>query len=232
MSYITVAELRKPPHNLGQDVLADADAPVLVEITKDFIDTVTRQDFLKEGTSSTPVKKIIDGNGKRRIALPKRLLELKTVAVLLTDTSRDTHPAVSFTIDEAKLILSWSDLVSTGTSKRIRSDIFPKGIGNIEIEGVWGYETPPTSIKFVQGRLIGKMASSGGGTAGGGAGSGGGGFSEQNKSERLGDFAFTRFGASDLGGGGGIGGNSVITGDIEIDLILRKFRRWFLDGAV
>lgn len=205
MSYITLDELKKPPFNLSD--LDKTEAELLIDLSKDFIDRITRQEFDLEGTISSPVDKIINGNGKRLIALPKRLVELKEVVILVTDVQLDTFPADNFIIHRSRELLEWKEL-TTVSLPRLRREVFIVGRGNIVIKGTFGYATPPPMIKYAQGRLIAKVHN-------------GGGLSEQNKSESLGDFSFTRFETK--------GGK---TGDLEIDSILGQFRRYFIDGAI
>ena len=200
MSYITEAELRLKPYDISKDTIEGKDLTNMQAMTKAVIDNLCKQDFDKEGTSVAYVEKRMDGRGKDTIFLPKRLVTLEKIRIYSSTLNYVDYDADNFTA-KTKFI-SWN-VFATGTiSARLNVEAFPKGTYNIGVFGIWGWETPPEPIKYLQGRLIGKILEDGS-------------YANGYKSEKIGDFSYTMPDTSNF---------SMSLGDKELDLIVRQYK--------
>jgi len=90
--------------------------------------------------------------------------------------------------------------------------LFPQGVGNIGIVGVWGWAALPNPIKYLQGKLIKKMVEDET-------------FAERFSSESIGDYSRNlNIGSTEVGG-------KFLIGDRELDLIVRQYKAWVLYGV-
>lgn len=196
MSYLTVDELRKAPYSISEQECDNDHANILLELAKDTIEQICGQSFIAEGTESTPVEKRIDGNGKLTIMLPYRMESLDKVRDYSTETGYVDYEGSNFIVKP--YYLQWKEL--TNITARTFTYSFSKGTGNIGIFGVWGWNTTPKMIRYAQGKLVKKLLNEDALTL-------------KKQSESLGDYSFTA-----------VEQEHPITGDPEIDLILKQHR--------
>lgn len=193
--YITIEELRRPPFNLGENILDETLATFLLDMTQEFIDQQCKQDFWKEGDTGSEVEKRVSGTGREIVFLPKRLITLKEVNIYSSEDSAQLYTLNNFFYHPR--YLQWNMLVAEA-SPRFPVAWFPEGIGNVGIVGIWGYPTVPTPIKYLQGRMVQKIVKEGWMT-------------EKNDSESVGDFSRSPMMLQAL-----------VTGDAEIDTIFKR----------
>ena len=200
MSYITEAELRLKPYSITKDDLDGEALTTFQDITKQLIDNLCLQDFDKEGTTEVYVEKRMDGRGKDTIFLSKRVVTLEKIRIYSSTLNYVDYTADNFTV-KTKFI-SWN-VFATGTiSARLNVEAFPKGTYNIGVFGIWGWETPPASIKYLQGRLIQKILEDGS-------------YAEKYGNEKIGDLSQSLAEPK---------GFAMSLGDKELDLIIRQYR--------
>ncbi len=100
------------------------------------------QSFEVEGTGEEPVQRILDGNGARKIYLPKRLVSLSALSVVgvalaasdvvLSEDHDRLH--ISDEADSASwLTRAMADI--TGE----RESLFTAGVGTVAVSGIWGW---------------------------------------------------------------------------------------------
>lgn len=195
MNYITIEELRKAPFNLVESELDATQSEFLLAMTKEFIDDACKQDFLKEGATGTEVEKRISGTNNTIIFLPKRLVTLKEVKLYDSSQVSRTYTAGEFFYHPK--YIQWLDNF-IDPSPRVRVENFQMGVANVGVVGIWGFETVPMQIKYLQGRIVQKIVRTGYMT-------------EKNKSESVGDYSSSPMMIQ-----------SVITGDSEIDTIIKR----------
>jgi hypothetical protein len=100
------------------------------------------QSFDAEGTDKAPVERILDGNGARKIYLPKRLVSLSVLSVvgvalaasdvLLSEDHNRLHIS-----DEADAS-SWLTRAMADVTGE-REALFTAGPGTVAVSGVWGW---------------------------------------------------------------------------------------------
>lgn len=195
--YLTRDELRNEPYNISTDEADDKFLEVLQEATKEFIDTECKQDFLQTGDNTTPVERKFDGKGGDIQFLNYRLITLKEVRVYSSDTAYTKYSPSEFIATPT--YIQWKQY---GGSSRFGIAVFEQGIANIGVVGIWGWTEPPKAIKFAQGKLILKQLKEGS-------------LAQKQSSENIGDYSYTLAEVK----------NS-ITGDPEIDMLLKPFIRW------
>ena len=201
-TYITEEELRVAPYEIDEDEADPKFIEVLQGITKALIDKLCLQDFDQEGTDSEPVEKKMSGDGKDTLFLPKRLVTLKKVRLYSSLTDYDEYDADQFFVRPK--FISWLTLSDTASARTIllTDGLFPKGVGNIGVRGVWGFASVPDPIKYLQGRLIQKAVEDEE-------------FASFISSEGIGDYTYTT--KAEEGS---------ITGEKELDLIIKSHRGW------
>ena len=194
--YISEAELRKPPYNIAESEMDKTYADMLIGLTKEFIDETCNQSFDKEGDTGSEVEKRLDGHDKIIMFLPKRIIELKEIKDYNSDASFTTFSADNFVVHPR--YIEWKDF-STQSSRVLR-DFFVRGIANIGIVGVWGWEPTPLQIKHAQGLLIVEQIRSGA-------------LVQKYDSEKVGSYTKTI-----------LKDGREQTFNTEVDLLLRRFR--------
>lgn len=200
-SYISQAELRLQPYNLIDNSIDDKYLEVLMTLSKAMVDSLCWQSFDKIGTVESPVEEKVNGTGHDTVFMPKRLVTLVKVKLYVDFDRFDEYDASLFVVKPK--YVSWSMFAEDVYNPRaFNTSYFVKGNANVGLVGVWGWETVPAPIKYLQGRLIEKMIKDKS-------------MSQKTASENVGDYSYsnrdTKF---------------PITGDAELDLIIRQYRLW------
>jgi len=198
--YLEKEDLRKAPYNISEDDLDEAAVEVVLDITKSLIDRYCRQSFDKEGIP-TPIEKRLSGTGTITMFTPKRLLTLSVVKIYLTELSFTTYSVDNFIVKPR--YIEWKSM--SPESHRVIVDHFPIGKGNVGIIGSWGYDAPPATIKYAQGRMIMNLVRDGA-------------INKQKSSENVGDYNYQNIIREDG-----------MTFDPEIDTILKSHRDFRVD---
>jgi len=197
--YITQAQLKKQPYNLSD--VNTTYLEYLQDMTKEFIDKVCGQAFEVEGVAPAYVEKRVDGTGRDTVFLDKRLITLYKVRVYSNSTNYQEYDASEFNAE--KKFISWNIFSDFQDSLRFRVENFPEGKYNIGVLGIWGWTTTPKAIEYLQGRMIQKIVEDDT-------------FAERFNSLSAGDYSETLAIRGD--------NEFYITGDRELDLIIRKYR--------
>jgi len=203
--YITRAELRSDPYKISIDDADNKYLEILQGITYDMINLFCEQDFEQEGAVDDYNEEKIDGTGKDTIFTPKRLLTLEKIRVYSQTDSYTDYTASNFVVK--KKYISWNVYSELTGSGRYQVDRFSEGNNNIGIFGIWGWSDYPDAIKYLQGKLIQKMINDKS-------------FANKFSQEKVGDFSYTLVKDEDR-----------ITGDFELDLIIKKYRLWSVYGT-
>jgi hypothetical protein len=200
--YITQAELRIEPYSIPESKVNKKYLEVLQDLTKELIDETCKQEFEQEGTPSAPVEKRLDGSDKSTLFVEKRLISLDKVRIYIADNSYTDYTAGNFTI--SKWYIDWNIYSTSYVSARVafQMDMFPRGIKNIGVFGVWGWESCPNPMKYVQAQLIKKVLSDKS-------------MVQRFQSENIGDYSYAMKAIADE-----------IFGDPEIDLIIKQYTAW------
>jgi len=199
-TYITRNELANGPYNLDPDLDPKA-LEVLQDITRNVIDNLCGKSFAKEGTTDAYVEKKVSGTGKDTIFLPKRLVSFEKIRIYSSSVSSVDYDEDNFEVKEK--FISWNLYTPSNESARFAVFNFPLGRYNIGIFGVWGYETVPDPIKYLQGRLIQKMLKEKT-------------FAPKFESEKVGEYNYKILAEA----------KEMITGDFEFDNIIRQYCDW------
>lgn len=129
MSYCTVEDIRA--EGISEEDYSDEQLEDLIAASCEFIDRVTGQWFELRGKTIR-----LDGRGGQNLALPVFLFEAHSVSVNHED------------IDDYVL---YNRMEDRAYPKIYRNRGWPKGRLNIEVSGVWGYVeedgTPPPAIR-------------------------------------------------------------------------------------
>ena len=199
-SYITREELRLEPYAIPKEV-DEKYLEVLQELTKEIVNSLCGQSFEPEGTVSVPVEYRADGTGKETVFMPigKRLVSLSEVRIYTAFNAADTYTPDNFQVE--KRFLTWNSYGDI--SVRLGGGMFDKGLANIGIVGVWGYAETPKGILYLQGKFIKKIIEDEE-------------FAERFNSEKIGDYSSTLALRGDK--------EFAITGDKELDIIIRQYR--------
>lgn len=205
--YITREELRLAPYNIAIDKADNKYLEVLQEITKNLVDSFCGQEFDLEGTDLAPVEKKVNGTGADTVFLPKRIVGLKKIRIYTDIASYDEHDPTSFVVSPK--FVSWNMFADTGSyNPRMPYELFPQGNANIGVVATWGYAAVPNQIKYLQGKMIKKMVEDET-------------YAERFQSESIGDYSMSLAGDA-----------YPITGDREMDLIIKNYRTWIHYVAV
>jgi len=205
--YITKAKLRVDPYNISEQEADDTYLGVLQDLTKVIIDNLCGQPFSQEGTASAYVEKKISGTGKDTVFMPKKLVTLEKIRIYSSTTGYVDYTASNFTAK--KKFITWNLFTSAVSRGRLYPEVFPLGLYNIGIYAVWGWETVPTPIEYLQGRLIQKILEKGF-------------FDEKNATEKIGDYS-TKI-LFDV--------NENQLADKELDLIVKQYQNNWLGYGV
>lgn len=205
-SYIELSELRDSPYSIGEQEAGDAYLTVLIGMTQNLIDRFCGRSFLQVGDAQNYVEKKYDGEGEGALFFKDRLISLSGVKIYYTDTSYNLYSAANFFAKT--FMLKWNEFAPTDQNIRLtfQTEIFPKGVNNIGIVGIWGFldsSHERIAIKYLQGKMIRKIISNDS-------------FSEKMISYSSGDFSGTLNIDSTKG---------QITGDKEIDLLIQTYRK-------
>jgi len=209
--YITKAELRIDPYNINHEKVDDKYLETLQDMTYDLINSVCNQSFEPEGTDSVPVIKKLDGSDKDTVFLPTRLLTLKKVYLYYGAGQAEAYEYEPENFVFRPKYISWVDYGLQHARVLVPEGIFPKGNQNIGISGIWGYAECPSPIKYVQGRLIEKIIEDKS-------------FAQKFQKESIGDYSFElrrNLQANE----------EEITGDFELDRIIKQYRNWLYYGS-
>jgi len=207
--YITREELRIEPYEINHEKVDDKYLEMLQDLTYALVNSFCNQDFEQEGTESVPVEKKVNGTGKDTVFLPKRLITLTKVKVYYaTNDAYEYDP--EYFIAKTKFV-SWTSLTNLTARYVGYGETFPKGTANIGISGVWGWSDVPTAVKYLQGKLIQKIIDDKA-------------FAQKFQSERVGDYQYEM--RRNLQSG-----EEEITGDFELDRIIKQFRSWLSYGS-
>lgn len=108
------------------------------------VESYCRQRFLPDGSSGDPVRRRLDGTGTNTLYLPVRLSELISLSVLEGAGSVGADD-VSLSDDRTRLTVGGTTFGSSWAERAIadaeghREPVFPAGVDNIAVEGVWGW---------------------------------------------------------------------------------------------
>jgi len=196
--YITKEELRIEPYELNLDDVDNKYIETLQDLTKRIIDNVCGQDFDQEGTPEVPSERFINGTGRDTVFMDKRIVTLTQIKIYTAvNLSYDYEPENFFVKPK---YISWRTFDPISARIVVPVGIFPEGVANIGVVGIWGYTEIPEPIKYLQGRLIQKIIEDKT-------------FAEKVKTEKIGDYSYENK-ASDLD----------IFGDAELDNIVLQYR--------
>jgi hypothetical protein len=129
MGYLTIEELKQG--GVTSEILNCNDhvrIQFLIDYCSAIIDGYTGTDFY----SYLNVTKIVDGEGKKTLPLPKRLYNLIEIKDVINN-----------------VVYTTAKLKSNNREIYCRDDIFDADIENIQIIGDWGWEAVPEKIKNV-----------------------------------------------------------------------------------
>jgi len=207
-TYITKEELRIDPYNIDHQEIDDKYLETLQEVTYSLVNKFCNQTFEMEGTEESPVSEKVNGTGKATIFLPKKLITLSSIRIYFDLTQYDEYEAVNFVAKDK--YIEWN--VLTDVSARIigQTTLFPKGTANVEVVGIWGWENVPEPIKYLQGKLIEKLIEDKS-------------FAQKFEAERVGDYQYQIRRKTER--------QEEITGDFELDLIIKQYRNWLAYGS-
>lgn len=207
--YISRKSLRIEPYEISHEKVDDTYLEILQDLSYDIINKLCYQDFDQEGTDEAPVVKMIDGDGKDTIFLPKRLIKLIEVRDYTDFDEWDTYEKELFLVKPKYII--WNQFGEvTARSLVGEPGIFTEGKGNIGIVGIWGWPVVPKPIQYLQGKMIKKMVDDKT-------------FANKFSSESVGDYSYNLKPTGDR--------LQDITGDAEMDSIIRQYRNWTGYGA-
>ena len=211
--YITREELRIDPYNINHEKVDDKFLETLQDMTFELInDVLCQQSFEQEGSEGSEVEKAVDGTGKDTIFLPKRLVSLLKVRLYEATNTYYDYSADNFVVKPK--YLQWNTLGGSLDDPRVIRDYytFPKGIANIGVFGIWGYASVPNDIKYLQGKLIQKIVEDKS-------------FAQKFQQESIGDYSYSlRRNLQQK--------EEEITGDFELDRIIKYRRGWVKYGSV
>jgi hypothetical protein len=209
--YITRAELRLEPYDIKHELVDEKYLETLQDITYEAINKFIGETFEFEGTEEVPVEVLADGLGAERVFLKRRILTLTSVRVYVSTNTYYDYDADNFWA--GKYNIEWKKFANE-TRLITGPSIFEKGIKNIGIFGIWGYESCPKDIKFAQGLMIKALIEDKS-------------FAANFSNFSSGDFSYTlRKQNSDA-----LGRDDSITGNAQIDLILKHNRRPIFYGT-
>lgn len=205
-TYIKISELRASPYSIGEQEADDAYLSVLIGMTQNLIDRFSGRSFLQVGDAQNYVEKKYDGEGEGALFFKDRLISLSGVKIYYTDTSYNLYAATNFYAKP--FVIKWNEFAPTDQNIRLtfQTEIFPNGINNIGIVGIWGFldsSHERIAIKYLQGKMIKKIISNDS-------------FSEKMISYSSGDFSGS-LNIDQLKG--------QITGDKELDLLIQTYRK-------
>ena len=110
------------------------------------VENYCRQSFTAVGSTNSPVSKKVDGSGSDTLYLPERLAELVAFAVTESDSGYGIEASdVSISDDRSRLSVGASVIGTTWADRALadveggRNPIFPSGVDNIVVTGVWGW---------------------------------------------------------------------------------------------
>lgn len=110
------------------------------------VESYAGQRFAAEGESGSPISKLVGGQGRDRLMLPRRLAELASLSIATSAITED-DVAIGSSRD---LVDGMNDYLYVRPDATIgswvtraliddRRRIFPEGEANVTVEGVWGW---------------------------------------------------------------------------------------------
>ena len=207
--YITKAELRIDPYNINHEKVDNKYLEAMQQLTYSMVNNFCQTVFESEGTALVPVEYLSDGNEKPAVFVKrgKRLITLLKVRIYQDETTYLEYDPTNFTWEPS--YVEWKEFTDRTLRTIVPDGYFPEGRGNIGILGIWGWSAVPEPIKYLQGRLIQKLIEDKS-------------FAEKFMSETAGDYSYG------LNPGGKEG---FITGDFELDVIIKQYRRTVFYGC-
>lgn len=205
--YITKKELRVEPYSISHDSVDDAFLERLQNLSYDLINALIGKSYEKEGTVEEPVEKKTDGDDKDTIFLPSRLITLTSIRLYYSLTDYYEYGPEVFHVSPRGTYITWSQYAESPRVVLSYDGTFPKGKYNIGVRGVWGSPSYPERIKYLQGKIIQKIAVDKS-------------FAAKFNSETIGDYSYTKADGVDS-----------ILGDEELDAIIRQEREPLLYGT-
>jgi len=197
-SYITRAELRIEPFEINIDDVDNKYLEILQTLTKTIVDNVCGTQFEQEGSDASPTEHMLNGTGRDTVFLDKRLISLKNVKIYYATNDFYEYTPENF-LAKPKYV-SWRMFDPISARIIVPVGLFPEGVANVGIIGVWGHPAIPAPIKYLQGRLIQKIINDKT-------------YAEKLKSESIGDYSYTNK-----------EGENDIFGDFELDNIVQQYR--------